>query len=162
MVGGAQARAPFHLRSADFANGARIPAIHEGNSFGCSGKNIPPRLSWSGAPSRSRSFALTVVDPDAPKSGGFVHWVVYNIPAGRRSLGPASLHGTSQGTNDAGIAGYVGPCPPTGSGPHHYHFTLYALDLLHLGGSHLTYSLLRRAMKNHVLAEAALVGTFQR
>lgn len=163
MAGSVEAQTGFHLKSADFANGSPIPSAHEGNSFGCTGRNVPPALAWSGAPAHARSFALTMVDPDAPTAGGFVHWIVYNIPASRHSIGPSALRGTQQGRNDARINGYFGPCPPPGSGPHHYHFTLYALNIAGAGGSrHLNLSGLRRAMKGHVLKTATLIGTYQR
>jgi Raf kinase inhibitor-like YbhB/YbcL family protein len=163
VAGSVEAKTVFQLKSADFANGSPIPSAHEGNSFGCTGRNLPPTLSWSGAPAHTRSFAFTVVDPDAPTAGGFVHWIVYNIPASRHTIGPSALKGTQQGRNDAGINGYFGPCPPPGSGPHHYHFTLYALNIAHArGSSHLNLSALRGAMKGHVLKTATLIGTFQR
>jgi Raf kinase inhibitor-like YbhB/YbcL family protein len=136
--------------------------VHEGNAFGCNGGNVPPALSWSSAPASSRSFALTVIDPDAPKAGGFVHWIVYNIPGSRHTLNTATLRAASQGKNDAGMAHYFGPCPPAGRGPHHYHFTLYALSLRHIRGSHLDLGPLRLAIKHHVLAKATLIGTFER
>ena len=158
----ASAQGGLQLTSVDFANGAPIPAKHEGNSFGCSGQNLPPTLSWTGMPRRTRSFALTVVDPDAPAPGGFVHWVVYNISASRHSIGPGTLHGTTPGKNGAGATTYFGPCPPTGSGLHHYHFTLYALDLARLRPRGLTFNTLRQAIRGHILARATLIGTFQR
>lgn len=162
LTGTAWAQGRFRLTSEDFVNGAPIPAVHEANGFGCSGQNQPPTLSWAGAPRGTRSFALTVLDPDAPVPGGFVHWVVYNIPAPRRSLDPASLRGTTQGKNGAGAAGYFGPCPPVGSGLHHYRFTLYALNLSRLKARGLTFKALSAAFRGHVLARTTLVGTFQR
>ena len=162
LAGTALAGTSLRLTSSDFANGSPIPVAHEGNSFGCTGRNVPPTLSWTGAPKGTRSFVLTMVDPDAPQPGGFVHWIVYNIPARRHSIDSRSLHGTSQGQNDSGSTGYVGPCPPSGSGPHHYHFTLYALNLRRIQGRDLDLSSLRKAMKHHILAQATLIGTFER
>src|SRR5437763_8415874 len=97
-MGTAQAKATFRLSSADFRNGSRMPAAHASHSFGCVGKNVPPTLSWSGAPRHSRSFALTMLDVDVHPSP-FVHWVVYNIPGSRRYLNAGSLGGISQLAN---------------------------------------------------------------
>lgn len=104
------------------------------NSFGCKGKNISPAISWSGEPEGTKSFAVTMYDPDAPKEGGWWHWAVVNIPG--------SVHGLNEGaSNDRklpkeaielkttyGEAHYGGPCPPKGADPHHYVFTVYALN----------------------------------
>ena len=129
----------FTLTSSDIRAGGTIAATQVFNSFGCSGGNVSPALSWSGAPAGTQSFALLVHDPDAPTGSGWWHWVVYNIPAGtsalaagagdaRKNLLPA---GAVQGRTDFGTAGYGGPCPPPGK-PHHYHFTLYALKTARL------------------------------
>jgi Raf kinase inhibitor-like YbhB/YbcL family protein len=157
----AQAHTPFRLASADFASGRPIPAIHEANAFGCHGQGIPLTLSWGGAPRSTRSFALTMIDTDAP-GGSFVHWIVYGIPASRRSISPGSLSSLRQGRNSAGLTGYFGPCPPPGSGPHHYHVSLYALDVSLRTGSVLELAALQRMIKHHVLAKATLIGTFRR
>ena len=157
----AHARSSFQLKSADFANGARIPSTHEANTFGCTGRNIPLSLSWTNPPAHTRSFALTMIDTDAP-SGSFVHWLVYDIPAGRHALTPGSLQGTQQGRDDAGRDGYIGPCPPAGSGVHHYHLTLYALSVRHIAGTGIDLTALRRAMRGHILSRASLIGTDQR
>ena len=103
--------------------------------MGCTGKNVSPSLMWYGAPAGTKSFALTMYDPDAPTGSGWWHWVVYNIPASATSLaagaGDASKKllpaGAVQGNTDFGAPGYGGPCPPAGDKPHHYIFTLYAL-----------------------------------
>jgi Raf kinase inhibitor-like YbhB/YbcL family protein len=156
-----QAHAPFRMTGADFANGHAFPAVHEAHAFGCHGRNVPLALSWTGAPGRTKSFALTMVDTDAP-GGSFVHWVVYGIPASRHSLGPTSLAGLKQGRNSAGLIGYVGPCPPTGSGTHHYHLTLYALSVAVSAAATLELAAVQKAMRHHVLARATLIGTFKR
>jgi Raf kinase inhibitor-like YbhB/YbcL family protein len=122
------------------------PAIKEGqtlsldqvfNSFGCTGKNLSPALAWSHAPAGTKSFALTVYDPDAPTGSGWWHWVVYNLPATAAALpanaGEASGQnlpaGAVQGRTDYGSAGFGGACPPVGDKPHRYQFTLYALKV---------------------------------
>jgi Raf kinase inhibitor-like YbhB/YbcL family protein len=105
------------------------------NGFGCSGKNISPAVKWSGAPSGTKSFALTLYDPDAPTGSGWWHWVVYNIPASASGLpehagdsdGKQLPGGAVQGQTDFGTVGFGGACPPVGDKPHHYIFTLYAL-----------------------------------
>jgi Raf kinase inhibitor-like YbhB/YbcL family protein len=149
------------LRSSAFANGATIPLVYT-----CVGENKSPPLKWSGVPAGAKALAVVVRDPDAP-SGSFVHWVLYNVPAGVSEL-PAGVaktesiaQGTDQGVNGRGQIGYAGPCPPPGA-PHHYHFRLYALDNrvgLKAGAS---ADDVEGAIKGHVLGSAELVGTFGR
>ena len=120
----------FTLTSKDVHQGAKIASTFVFNGMGCTGNNQSPELSWSGAPAGTKSFALTVYDPDAPTGSGWWHWVVYNIPASvtkiDRGHAPA---GAKQGLTDFGNAGYGGPCPPPGDKPHHYIFTVYALKV---------------------------------
>ena len=143
------------LHSDAFADGATLPQV-----YSCNGKGISPQLSWTGAPAKTKSFALTVFDPDARAGAGFWHWVLYNIPADTSSL-VADVHGAGlEGPNSTGKTGYVGACPPPGDKPHHYVFTLFALDVTLTGkldGTHLN-----DAINNHVLARAELVGRFGR
>jgi len=130
------AQGAFTLTSTDVAEGAAIKVEQTFNGFGCSGANVSPALSWSGAPANSKSFALIVHDPDAPTGvGGFTHWMVYNIPATAKGLdkGAGSANGklpagAAQATTSFGAASYGGPCPPAGDKPHRYVFTLYALN----------------------------------
>lgn len=134
------------------------------NAFGCSGGNVSPALDWSGAPSGTRSFALTVYDPDAPTGSGWWHWVVYNLPAGTTRLpagaGDASKgrlpSGAVQGRTDFGAPGYGGPCPPAGDRPHRYVFTVYALDVekLDLPGD-ATAAFVGFNLSGHTLARAS-------
>jgi Raf kinase inhibitor-like YbhB/YbcL family protein len=151
----------MNLTSTSFQDGSQIPA-----KYTCSGANISPQLAWSAPPARTASLALTVTDPDAPR-GTWVHWVLYDLPAGTRAL-PEGLpalgqlpDSARQGRNDFGEIGYGGPCPPPGS-PHHYVFTLYALDAklnLPVGA---TRAQVEAAMHGHVLASGRLIGLFQR
>lgn len=151
----------MNLASDAFGANQAIPS-----RFTCDGDDSSPALTWSGAPSNTAALALIVDDPDAP-SGTFTHWVVFNLPAGAHEL-PAGLprtntlaHGGLQGRNDFGRMGYGGPCPPPGA-PHHYRFTLYALDtVLQLRAGASKQDVLS-AMRDHILAQAQLVGIYQR
>ena len=132
----AQTKAGFTLSSTDVSAGATIKSAQVFNGMGCTGNNTSPSLSWKGAPAKTRSFALTMYDPDAPTGSGWWHWVVYNIPGNSTSLAAGAGDpkknllpaGTAQGNTDFGAPGYGGPCPPAGDKPHRYIFTLYALD----------------------------------
>ncbi len=127
----------FRLSSPDLMPGAPIRLPQVFNSFGCTGGNVSPALSWSNAPAGTKSFALMVYDPDAPTGSGWWHWVVYNIPARVNALvsragDPAAglmPVGAVQGKTDFGTAGYGGPCPPAGDKPHRYFFRLHALKV---------------------------------
>ena len=140
------------LRSSDFQNNQPIPA-----RLTCDGANQPPQIVWSGAPKSVKSFALTVVDPDAP-GGEFTHWLVFNLPGTATALSTGS---GVEGKNDFGKVGYGGPCPP--SGEHHYVFTLYALDqprlLLSSGASRAE---LEKAISGHVIGQGRLTGLYRR
>jgi Raf kinase inhibitor-like YbhB/YbcL family protein len=154
----------FMLISAAFADHGDIP-----ERFTCEGADMSPPLHWSGAPESTQSFALIVEDPDAPDPAApqrtWVHWVVYDIPANARELlenaaAKGMPVGAKQGLNDWRRADYGGPCPPLGR--HRYFHRLYALDSALPKLAHPTRATLLAAMKNHVLAEAQLVGTYQK
>jgi len=144
-------------------------AFHEGGSipsrYTCDGKNISPSLRWSGAPAGTKSFALIADDPDAP-AGAWAHWLLWNLPASVKELdkglpaSPQLAEGTFQGKNDFGRNGYGGPCPP--SGTHHYVFKLYALDTKLTLKSDASRPNVEAAMKDHILAQASLIGVYQR
>jgi Raf kinase inhibitor-like YbhB/YbcL family protein len=139
MVASATAfAAGFELTSPDLAKGKAIPETFAFNGFGCTGENVSPALSWKNAPAGTKSFAVTVHDPDAKTGvGGFRHWIVVNLPAsakgiarGASKVGSSTLpEGGEQITTDFGTLGWGGPCPPKGDGPHHYQFTVYALKV---------------------------------
>ncbi len=155
------------LRSPDIASGATIGSKYIYDHSGCNGGNLSPAFSWSHVPAGTRSFALVVLDPDAPM-GGFWHWVVFDIPATVRSLragagDPArSLlpRGALQTRNDYGFLGYGGPCPPSGS-VHHYHFVLYALKVAKRGlGAGAAPEQVSSRGSDDALGEAETVATY--
>lgn len=172
FVAASVSAAPFTLTSSGFANGAVMSARFEYSGDGCTGQNQSPPLRWSNAPAGTKSYALTVHDPDAPVSGGFWHWVVFDIPASASALaasaGSGDLstapRGAIQGTTSFGSTGYSGPCPPRRGGTHHYVFTLFALDEDHLAGatSALDGPRLTALLASHTLAKATLIGLFSR
>lgn len=154
----------FLLSSSDFVHDGAIP-----KRFTCQGADVSPELQWSGAPEQTRSFALIVDDPDAPDPAApkmvYVHWVLYNLPASLKVLGQAIEeealpHGTLQGLNDWKRIGYGGPCPPIGR--HRYFFKLYALDTVLPDVGRPTKAQLEQVMSGHVLAQAVLMGTYEK
>ena len=123
----AHAQGHLTLTSPDVKPGATIPAKHVFNGMGCTGQNVSPALKWSGAPAGTKSYAVTVYDPDAPTGSGWWHWVLFNIPANVTSLAEGVKGVGVEGNTDFGAKGYGGPCPPPGDKPHRYVFTVYAL-----------------------------------
>jgi Raf kinase inhibitor-like YbhB/YbcL family protein len=126
--------AAFTLTSPAFKNNGVIPEQYSFNGMGCTGKNVSPPLEWKNPPAGTKSFALMVHDPDAPTGSGWWHWVVYNIPADAKSLPEGATadtlpKGAMMGNSDFGKPGWGGPCPPPGSGKHHYNFSLFALKV---------------------------------
>ena len=150
----------FSLASEAFEAGGPIPQANT-----CDGVSDSLPLAWAKPPDGTRSFALTMRDPDAP-GGNFVHWVLYNIPPSVSDLPPTLpglggiAHTGEHGVNSVGTQSYIGPCPP--SGTHHYYFTLYALD------TDLTFEAapddaeLAAAIQGHILGQAILIGTYER
>lgn len=135
MTCSAQA-AEFSVSSADFptALGEQIGNAQVFKGFGCEGENISPAIAWSGAPAETKSYAVTIYDPDAPTGSGWWHWVVFNIPANVTALeNGASVNGLPAGAvqsrNDYGTEQYGGPCPPVGDEAHRYIVTVHALDV---------------------------------
>jgi len=129
--------AEFQLSSPTIKSQGKIGHEHVFAGFGCSGGNVSPALQWQGAPKDTKSFALTMYDPDAPTGSGWWHWVIFNLPPTLNSLpanagkldGGIAPAGSIQSVTDFGQPGYGGPCPPAGDKPHRYIFTLYALKL---------------------------------
>lgn len=152
------------IRSAAFRDGAEIPMKHT-----CEGADVSPALEWSGVPAGTKGLALIVDDPDAPDPKApkmtWVHWVLHDVPPSIPGLAEGVARdalppGTRQGVNDWKRTGWRGPCPPIGR--HRYFFKLYALDaaLGDLGNS--TKAKLEAAMKGHLLAQAQVMGTYQK
>ncbi|MBY6243562.1 YbhB/YbcL family Raf kinase inhibitor-like protein [Methylosinus sp. Sm6] len=153
----------MRLRSPAFAEQAEIP-----KKFTCDGENVSPALEWEGAPAQTKSFVLLCDDPDAP-AGIWRHWAVYDLsprnsglPEGAGRPGPG--RGYSQAINDFDRSGYGGPCPPPRHGVHHYRFRLLALSVpaLRVPRADPTCEEVEQAAKSAALAEALLIGTYQR
>jgi hypothetical protein len=156
----------MELRSVEMAEGASLSTEQVYGQ--CGGKNVSPSLAWSGAPAATKSFALTVFDPDA-HGAGWWHWVVLDIPATADGLakgagsGGALPAGTIQGANDFGDSAYGGACPPAGSGLHHYEFTLWALGTPAIPfDASATGEKVGPWLESHAIAKTQLVPVLQR
>jgi Raf kinase inhibitor-like YbhB/YbcL family protein len=158
------------LTSGEFKDGDYIADEPVFKGFGCEGLNVSPSLRWSGAPEGTKSFALTVYDPDAPTGSGWWHWVVVDLPTATASLPKGA--GTAEGANlpagalqvrtDFGAPGYGGPCPPQGDHPHRYVFTIHALDLDKLDvTADSSPALVGYYLNFHTIAEASLMGLYK-
>ena len=161
---------PFTIVSPDFRDGGPLPVWTEfGGQFaseaGCFGKNLAPELDWRNVPSGTQSFALLVNDMDAPLSGGWHHWVVYDIPGSVKQLAGHGVLQYTQGStswdvNGIPVVGWGGPCPPADGQTHHYIFTLYALSAASLSASGLTYEQVLNEITPSVLGSTVIIGTF--
>jgi Raf kinase inhibitor-like YbhB/YbcL family protein len=154
----------FTLKSNDL--GGQFTNEFTANAFGCNGSNKSPQLSWDNVPQGTKSFAVTMYDPDAPTGSGFWHWVMVDIPAEIHELKPgagdAKLHiapeTSLQSINDAGFLGYLGPCPPEHDAAHRYVITVYALKTQKLGNTSTSTAALTGFMLNgQVIAKASLI-----
>lgn len=154
----------FTIVSPAFTHNGEIP-----RRYTCDGEDLSPPLAWSGVPGNTGSLVLIMDDPDAPDPAApkrtWVHWVLYNIPPGTDGLpegvSPRALpKGTLQGLNDWKRTGYGGPCPPIGR--HRYFHKLYALDIVLPNLVTPAKAVLEKTMKGHILAQAELLGTYQR
>jgi len=154
----------FVLSSSSFDDQGSIP-----RKYTCEGGEVTPSLSWSGAPGATKSFVVIVDDPDAPDPKApkttWVHWVLYDIPPTTTKLSEGTTSktlppGAREGLNDWKRTGYGAPCPPTGR--HRYFHKVYALDVLLGDMGHPTKAVVENAMKGHVIAQAQLVGTYQK
>ncbi len=131
----------FSVTSRDVDRNGVLKGAQVYQGFGCEGGNVSPELTWKNPPSGTKSFAVTIYDPDAPTGSGWWHWVVFDIPSNvthlpsgagdpKQGLAPP---GSVQARTDFGTEGYGGPCPPKGDKPHRYVFTVYALEVEKLG-----------------------------
>ena len=161
------------LTSSDLKEGGTIANEQVFKGFGFAGGNVCPALHCSGAPTGSKSFAVTIYDPDAPTGSGWWHWVVFNIPPTTTSLpkgaGDVKKHlmpkGAIQSRTDFGSDGYGGPCPPQGDKPHHYQITVFAVDVDKLPDAKndsASAALVGFDLHFHTLAKATLTGLYGR
>lgn len=161
--------ASFTVTSTTVKDGEPWPAPQYSGAFGVpGGEDVSPQLSWSGAPEGTKSYAVTVFDPDAPTQSGFWHWAVVNIPASVTELaegagtpsGELLPEGAFQLRNDGGTAQFVGAAPPSGHGKHRYFITVHALDVEDLGvGPEASPAFLGFNIFFHTLGRAVLVAT---
>ncbi|PKB15177.1 YbhB/YbcL family Raf kinase inhibitor-like protein [Flavobacterium sp. 5] len=163
------AQKTFTLTSKDI--GGQGTKNQEFNGFGCTGNNQSPELSWTNAPEGTKSFAITVYDPDAPTGSGWWHWVVFDIPANTNELVtnagnlPAGLapKNAIQSVTNYGVSGYGGPCPPEKNGLHQYIITVYALKTEKLGlDANTNPAIVGYNLWNNTIAKASLVFYYQR
>ncbi len=159
----------FTLKSDDVAGQLTKAQVFSG--FGCTGDNISPELRWVDAPPGTKSFAVTVYDPDAPTGSGWWHWVIFNIPADtmelktnagnvESNLAPA---GSVQSLNDYGTTGFGGACPPKGDKAHRYVFTVYALGVPKLDlDKNALPALVGFMLNSKAISKASLISYYQR
>ena len=160
----------FTLTSTDIADGAELPNAQVSGIFGAGGQDISPQLSWSGFPEETKSFVVTVYDPDAPTGSGFWHWAVVDIPASVTSLpsgagdepGTGLPDGAYQLANDGGLKRYLGAAPPSGHGKHRYFVAVHAVDVESLGvPEDASNAFLGFNLHSHTLARAVLVPWYE-
>ena len=157
----------FTLQSSDLQG--QLTKVQEFNGFGCSGENKSPSLHWSNAPKGTKSFSLTMYDPDAPTGSGWWHWIVVNIPADTRSIASDASakktlpKGAVETVTDYGSASFGGACPPEGDKAHRYIFTIYALDTDTLEVNAKSDSALVGYMINsHTIQKASMISYYGR
>ena len=160
----------FELKSADIADGRTLATPQVSGIFGAGGTDTSPQLSWSGFPSETKSFAVTVYDPDAPTASGFWHWAVVDIPVSVTSLesgagddtGSGLPSGAFQLANDAGLTRYLGAAPPPGHGPHRYFTVVHAVDVETLGiPAEARPAFLGFNLFSHAIARAVLTPIYE-
>ncbi len=162
--------AEFTLASKDVSDGETLPAPQVSGIMGAGGEDVSPQLSWADFPARTRSFAVTCYDPDAPTASGFWHWAVANLPVDTTEL-PTDAGNPDSGLlpsaaamlrNDAGVARYVGAAPPSGHGRHRYFFVVHAVDVESLDvGADATPAFLGFNLFSHTLGRAAIVPVYE-
>jgi len=171
MVPAVSAAADFRLTSPTIKNQGTIGNEHVYSGFGCSGGNVSPELRWERAPKETKSFAVTIYDPDAPTGSGWWHWVIFNIPPSVASLsagagqpdGAGAPPGSIQSVTDFGPPGYGGPCPPPGDKRHRYIFTVYALKVDQLPlKSEASGAMVGFYLNQNALGKASFTATYGR
>lgn len=145
----------------------QLTKTQEFNGFGCTGENISPHLSWENAPKGTKSFAVTVYDPDAPTGSGWWHWLVFDIPKDTMSLkkdfGSKEHKDIVQSVTNYGKSGFGGACPPKGDKAHRYVFTVYALNTDKLGlDKNTNPAIVGYYLNNHAIAKASLISYYKR
>lgn len=169
-LGIANSASAFELTSTSFGSDGMFADKNVANTFGCSGQNVSPQLSWKDAPEGTKSFAVTIYDPDAPTGSGFWHWLVFNLPPsttelpeGAGSEGGTLPDGAAQGRNDAGMNAYMGPCPPEGDPAHRYVITVFAVDVDALPPDQIpSAAVLGFNLHFHTLDKASVTYTYGR
>lgn len=168
----AEESSSFSVTSGTFKDGNNIPKSGVFDGYGCTGNNLSPQLTWKNIPEGTKSFAITMYDPDAPTGSGWWHWGVFNIPVNISSIEEGASKtgknkmpfGVYEMFTDFGNNGYGGPCPPEGDKPHRYIITVYALDVdrLDLSPYTTTGALLNFMLRNSTIAKATLTGYYGR
>ncbi|MFT4125811.1 MAG: YbhB/YbcL family Raf kinase inhibitor-like protein [Gordonia sp. (in: high G+C Gram-positive bacteria)] len=160
----------FTLTSENISDGEPLANAQVSGLMGAGGQDLSPHLSWSGFPSATKSFAVTVYDPDAPTASGFWHWAVADIPATVTALPEGAGDDTGSGlpagavtlANDASLQRFIGAAPPPGHGPHRYFVVVHAVDVESLGlPDGATPAYLGFNLFSHAIARATLVGTYE-
>lgn len=156
----------FEVTSTDVSDGATLPTAQVSGKLGAGGEDVSPQLSWSGAPEGTKSYAITIYDPDAPTASGFWHWAAFNVPADVTELPSGASGGLPAGAvelrNDAAFPGYVGAAPPPGHGPHHYWTVVHAVDVESLDiPAEASPAFLGFTLFSHTLGRAAIVPTYE-
>ena len=154
----------FKLTSKDIKNNEFLPKAQVYKGFGCFGENKSPELSWSIAPNNTKSFAIVMHDPDAPKENGWYHWLVVNIPSNVHKIEPnGKITGSTETITDFKTAGYNGACPPKGHKAHRYNFTIYALDVEKLNVKETTNpKKVHEEILTHAIAKSTITALFER
>lgn len=161
----------FTLTSPDLPEGKPLANAQVFDSLGCTGQNVSPALTWTGAPAGTKSFAVTVYDPDAPTGSGWWHWLIFNIPASVTSLpagagdakGGKAPKGSVQSRTDFGGPGFGGACPPPGDKPHRYIFTVHALKVESLPlDANVSGAMVGYYLGQNTLAKASFTRTYGR
>src|SRR6202048_3000344 len=158
----------FTLTSEDISDGRPLKMAQVSGIMGAGGEDVSPQLSWSGFPGETRSFAVTVYDPDAPTLSGFWHWAVANLPASVTELPDGAGDGSDLPgnaltlVNDAGARRYIGAAPPAGHGPHRYYVAVHAVDVDKLDLSEdASPAFLGFNLFQHAIARAYIYGTYE-